>query len=531
MRGTRGFLSLLALAALLVAGERANAGAEKIEPRLWSALVNGPQAKRQNFPVIVLMTEQADLHSANFFVSKTAKAMIVHQEAARVASRSQVEIQNYLQSMGVVFRSFYASNAIAIETASGELIQALADRRDVKLIKFDGKFKVNFTPPNRHRFDGAIEAIGANIDSTGATQVWQKFAAKGGGIVVAGQDTGVQWEHPALRAHYRGVNKDGSVDHTMSWHDAIHRPIAVAEPPSEQNGDQPSEPPTKPTDPPSDPAKNKCGYELQAPCDDDAHGTHTMGTMIGDDGGENKIGMAPEAKWIACRNMDGGVGRPSTYLECFEYFLAPYPQGADPLQAGNPAMAPHVINNSWGCPADEECRGEEFLPVLKALKQAGVMVVVSAGNDGPTCASIKDQPATHSDVTFSVGAHNHRDGRIASFSSRGPSAFDGKVGPDLTAPGVSVRSSIPGGGYDGLGWSGTSMAGPHVVGAVALLWSAKPELIGKIDETIALLESTATAAVTEESCGGVSGTTVPNNTYGFGRLNVLAAVEKALSEQ
>ncbi|RYZ65946.1 MAG: peptidase S8, partial [Proteobacteria bacterium] len=248
------------------------------------------------------------------------------------------------------------------------------------------------------------------------------------------------------------------------------------------------------------------------------------------DGLGNEIGMAPDAQWMACRNMDAGNGKPSTYIECFEFFIAPYPQGEDPMTAGNPLKAPHVINNSWGCTADEGCVGQEITPVLEALYRAGVMVVVSAGNDGPGCSTIHEQPATLSPYTLSVGAHNHRDGKIASFSSRGPSTLDGQVGPDLTAPGVSIRSAVPGGGYASGMWSGTSMAGPHVAGAVALLWSAKPELIGNIDETAKIIRETATPTTSTQVCGNVAGTAVPNNTFGFGRLNVAAAVAKALEK-
>ena len=69
-----------------------------------------------------------------------------------------------------------------------------------------------------------------------------------------------------------------------------------------------------------------------------------MGTMVGDDGGANQVGMAPDAKWIGCRNMDVGNGTPATYSECFQFFLAPTDlTGANP----NPALAPHAINRNW----------------------------------------------------------------------------------------------------------------------------------------------------------------------------------------
>ena len=190
-------------------------------------------------------------------------------------------------------------------------------------------------------------------------------------------------------------------------------------------------------------------------------------------------------------------------------------------------MAPHVINNSWGCPRSEGCEGGEFERILNALRAAGIFVVVSAGNDGPGCSTIKDGPAFHSDAAFSVGAMDHRNDAIASFSSRGPSIFDNKVGPDVSAPGVNVRSCVKSGGYAEYGWSGTSMAGPHVVGMVALLWSTHPKLIGNIEQTESILRSTSEFKSTTQQCGGTPGSSRPNNTFGFGIANVFEAVKAA----
>jgi subtilisin family serine protease len=118
---------------------------------------------------------------------------------------------------------------------------------------------------------------------------------------------------------------------------------------------------------------------------------------------------------------------------------------------------------------------------------------------------------------------------IASFSSRGPVTVDGsnRIKPDIVAPGVSIRSSVPGNGYSQL--SGTSMATPHVSGAVALLWSAAPWLAGHVPETEELLRSTAVHLTSEEQCGGVSGASIPNPVFGWGRLDIGAAVASALS--
>jgi subtilisin family serine protease len=257
-----------------------------------------------------------------------------------------------------------------------------------------------------------------------------------------------------------------------------------------------------------------------------------MGTVVGSDGAANEIGMAPDAKWIACRNMDAGFGSPSSYIDCYQFFLAPTKIGGDAFKDGRPELAPHVINNSWGCPAEEGCDKDEMVPVLQAIKAAGIFNVVSAGNDGPSCSTINVQPATITEGAFVVGSYNHRNGKVSGFSSRGPSLLTGLIGPDIMAPGEQIFSSVPGNLFQDRvnvfqPWSGTSMAGPHVAGAVALLWAAVPSLVGKIDETAKLLQQTATALPVSESCGGVAGSAIPNNTSGYGILNIAKAVDTA----
>jgi subtilisin family serine protease len=102
----------------------------------------------------------------------------------------------------------------------------------------------------------------------------------------------------------------------------------------------------------------------------------------------------------------------------------------------------------------------------------------------------------------------------------------GRMKPNVAAPGVGVRSAIPNGGY--ASFSGTSMAGPHVAGLVALVISANPELAGQVEVIENIIEQTAVPKTTDQNCGGVPGSQVPNHTYGFGRVDALAAVELAL---
>jgi subtilisin family serine protease len=480
---------------LVFGGTSSFAGTPLAQAKLGTKLQQAMEAKKdQPLDVLIYLSAKADLKPAKSIKSKKAKGRFVHEALVSTSRATQTHLRSQLSKAGIKFKSYYIANVVAAFDVPHSEIMQLAGRDDVARILGNPKVKVIDPITKAHAADENFFGPGPNIVRTGATEVWSQLGVTGEGIVVANQDTGFDWDHPALKNQYRGWNGT-TADHNYNWHDAIHSGRS-----------------------------NPCGFASEEPCDDHGHGTHTLGTSVGDDGNGNQVGVAPGAKWIACRNMDAGTGQPSTYIECFQYFLAPWPYGGDPESEGDPDKAAHVINNSWGCPSAEGCEGDEFIPVLEALKEAGIMVVAAAGNAGSSCGTINDGPAHHSELVLSVGAMDHRNDRIASFSSRGPSTFDNGIGPDVSAPGVSVRSSTKGGGYSGSMWSGTSMASPHVAGAVALLWSADPTLVGDIDGTMELFRSTAEAATSSQSCAGRSGNQIPNNTFGHGIMNIFDTV-------
>jgi len=236
-----------------------------------------------------------------------------------------------------------------------------------------------------------------------------------------------------------------------------------------------------------------------------------MGTMVGDDGdpGTNQVGVAPHARWIAAKGCETNSCSDSALLASGQWILAPTDlTGQNP----RPDLAPHIVNNSWGGgPGDPF-----YQAIVDAWNAAGIFPAFSNGNAGPGCGSA-GSPGDFLN-TYAAGAFDINNA-IADFSSRGPSAFGGELKPNVAAPGVDVRSSVPGGGYEA--FNGTSMASPHVAGTVALMWSAAPSLVGDIGLTRQLLDDSAVD--TEDlSCGG---TADDNNVWGEGRLDAFVAVD------
>jgi len=465
-----------------------------VAPQVWEATAGGGEAE-----FLVILAEQADLSAAAAWPTREARLHYVYDRLREVALRSQPALRAELDAAGVSFRPFYIVNMLAVK-GDRALITRLVARSEVARIVANPRVRQPLPEPLPDPVRPlAPQGIEWGVARINADSVWA-LGYTGQSIVVAGQDTGYDWDHPALINQYRGYNGI-TATHDYNWHDAIH------------------------ANDPHTPAGNPCGFDSSVPCDDNSHGTHTMGTIVGDDGAGNQIGVAPGARWIGCRNMEEGWGTPATYAECFEFFLAPYPIGGDPITDGVPSLAPHVINNSWTCPSSEGCAWDTLQTVVENVRAAGIVVVASAGNSGSSCSTVQDPIAIY-DAAFSVGATNSSD-NIAGFSSRGPVTVDasGRLKPDVSAPGVWVRSSLPGGGYGAK--SGTSMAGPHVVGTVALLWSAAPRLIGDVDGTEWIVTQTARPRI-DTGCGGEpSGH--PNNVYGWGIVDALAAVQGARS--
>lgn len=427
--------------------------------------------------LFVILKDQADVSGAAQIQDYAQRRETVYQTLVEKADSSQAALRADLDRVGIRYQPYYLVNAVEVQ--AGPLVRWwLLSRPEVDRVLDNPELRpLPEALPVSRGGEAAPADVPWNLKMIGADRVWNELGVTGKGILIGQSDSGVQGDHPELAAQYRG--KNGQND--TNWYDPW--------------------------------------FHSKSPVDIGGHGTHTLGTILG-----SHVGVAPGAEWIGCVNLARNLGNPSYYLDCMQFMLAPFPQAGDPLHDGRPELGAMILNNSWGCPPIEGCDANALLPAVTALRAAGIFVVASAGNSGDGgCGSVTDPIALY-DAVYSVGAI-HSGGELSSFSSLGPVEVDGsgRTKPDIVAPGEGVLSAFPGGTYNSL--SGTSMAGPHVAGVVALMWSANPDLIGDIDRTKQLLDETATPYRGSLPSCVASGT--PNNGVGYGILNAYAAVEAA----
>ncbi len=498
------FVSLFSLGVALAAAEHPSREVSrgddtpsgKVDPRIVQEMARSPDGQAR---FIVYLREKADLSTAYSLTDHGQRGQWVYTRLRQAAQESQAEIIAYLDAQRAAshvtdYRSFWVFNGLAV-VGDRETLEALAARDDVERIAADRYLKrIETTPtpsPTPPVYETVIETVVTvivtvptptpapqptqppppppnglewNIALINADDVWTELGVDGSGVVVANMDTGVLYTHPALAGKYRGAN-GGSYDHNYNWYDAT-------------------------------------GQYPYVPADGYGHGTHTMGTIVGDDGAGNRIGVAPGAEWIAVKVLnDWGCGYDSDIHAGFQWLLAPTDLNGD---NPDPSRAPHVVNNSWG---NDDGWDTEFQQDVQALLAAGIVPVFSAGNNGPASGTI-GSPASYP-ASWAVGATNGDD-VVADFSSRGPSPLTTMTKPEFCAPGVAVRSSWNDGDYVYL--SGTSMAAPHVTGLIALLLQANPNL------TLTELQTAIT------STGVDLGDRGPDYTYGWGRIDAYEAV-------
>lgn len=447
----------------------------------------------------IMFRDVPDLSEAYKIKDWAARGQYVYDKLQESAKVSQANVQTYLNAQGVSFKSYWINNSILVEKSSTKTISGLMAFSEIDSMQARKNF-ILYEPETRGTEDAGAKAIEPNISHVNADDVWN-LGYTGEGIVVANIDTGVRYTHQALAPHYRGNLGGGIFDNNYNWYDPY--------------GDHPT-----------------------APADDNGHGSHTMGTMVGDDGAANQIGMAPGAKFIACRGCNTSSCTDAALLGCAEFIAAPTDlTGAN----ADPSKRPNVVNNSWG--GCETSYDPWYRTVVDAWQAAGVYPVFSNGNASncsypePPGLNTVGNPARYGNVT-GVGSSGQTDGQYATHSNWGPTdnldAINPVTGfenlkPQVIAPGVNIRSSTNGSDtqYQG-GWSGTSMSAPHVTGLIALIWSAAPCLIGDYATTETLIEQTATHIVYDDG-SPLTPTNYPNFATGWGEIDALAAVQEALT--
>jgi subtilisin family serine protease len=444
--------------------------------------------------LFVILKDQADVSAAVNLTNYDERRAFVYTTLVDHARRSQADLRAALDILRVEYTPYYLVNALEVR---GGLLHRLWLSTRPEVDRVIPSPVMRPLPQELSISSGQMAAPSQpqwNLTNIEADKVWAELGVTGQGVVIGQSDSGVQYDHPELEARYRGQGDQ----HDYNWLDPW--------------------------------------YDTAAPVDYGGHGTHTLGSVLG-----QTVGVAPGAEWFACANLSRNLGNPALYLDCMQFMLAPYPRHGDPFSDGDPLRSAHVLNNSWGCPQNYEgCDPASLQPAVTALRAAGIFVVASAGNDGPACSTVTDPIAIY-DEALSVGAVDEAN-HPALFSSAGPVTVDGsqRVKPDIVAPGVDVLSAFPGSSYAVN--SGTSMAGPHVAGVVALMWSANPRLMGQIERTEQILFETATPLNDQAdnvdpipaSLGGCLSQTdtrvKPNNVAGYGLINAYEAVISALAE-
>lgn len=435
---------------------------------LAAELTSDLEAAYQNaetVDVLVTMQQQADLDEC---VDRAwgPRGHCVVDKLTAIADATQGPIKGIAEAAGLDYACHIAANDCDILGVPKAVAEALAAAPGVATIDVAETLHI----PQPIEAPLAPQAFTWGVLDVKAPEFWETFGTKGAGVRVGSIDTGVDWDHDALIASWGCA----SADDPACWHD----PTGI------------------------------CG---STPCDNNSHGTHTIGTMVGSDDTAlpHQVGVAPGASFIACKGCEGSSCSSAALNACADWLLEP---------AGNPDNRPHVVNNSWGGGGGNTF----YLSRVQAWIAAGIFPAFSAGNNGSGCNTLSS-PGDYQETSAAAAHDSNRN--IASFSSRGQSEFgdDPYTQPTISAPGVSVTSTTPGNSYGGK--SGTSMASPHVAGSVALLYACNPSLRGDFDATIQALTANADAAPAGNCGAPPSGE--GNYTYGQGYLNVLAAGELA----
>ncbi|RQM22314.1 hypothetical protein B5M09_010754, partial [Aphanomyces astaci] len=371
-------------------------------------------------------------------------------------------LANQVESAAVEVATTWIDCSTYIDNAPNDLINEIAVLPEVKSIDEPVVMAFAESKSGVQEESAVNEVSGWGVDRIQAPALWAK-GIKGDGIVVASIDTGVRYTHEALKSNWRSE---------YGWFDPYNK--------------------------------------TELPNDSSGRGTHAMGIMVGNTQG---IGVAPNAKWIACKGCEDDSCQQHMLVQCAQFLFCPHDKDGN-----NPDCdkAPHVISNNWGGSATFAIKS-----VIASWRSAGIIPVFANGDNGSKGCGYMDYPAASPEV-ISVGSIDTR-GYVTGSSSLGPSTV-GDLKPDISAPGSLIRSAVH--SDDDSLWfrSGTSMAAAHVSGAIALYLSAnKDATYDHVYTALAKNVDTDTLFPSDKTCGGIPNTQYPNNVYGYGLLNIFKA--------
>ena len=413
-------------------------------------------ADNKNPAVIVRFRGKADLSAAPGIADREAQGEYVYAALTQFAANAQrrtlqaIRTSHPLNEADGSMRVLWIANAIAIESLSESMLAELEASPDVERIQLQDLIPQP-KPVDEISLTPGLDAIISSLTRIKVPEVWT-LGYKGAGIVMANIDTGVRHDHEAWSANTAATVSVGVYDHAFNWFDPYQH---VASP--RFTGD---------------------------------HGSHTMGTMIGDNGTTEQIGAAPDAKWINCLGFGatGGAASTAGLLACGQWMIAPTHPNGDPATA-NPAKRPHIVSNSWSaCAASHD---DYYDSMIEAWTAAGIQSLFSNGNNtncgyptNPPLATV-GSPAS-SGKALAVGSTGTTNGAYANHSNKGPSTdlspglphYAENFGyadlkPNLVAPGVGIRSAIATGTAAYASYNGTSMSTPMVAGVIGLMWQAR----------------------------------------------------------
>ncbi|RHY02162.1 hypothetical protein DYB25_011873 [Aphanomyces astaci] len=429
-------------------------------------------AKQSNIVVKFRCDEAHDTHrrrlKAGASRTETIKSLVNALEGHTATSQASVKslLANQLESTAVEVATTWIDCSMYIDNAPGNIVQEIATLPEVESIDEPVTMALSETKSDNKPASDFNENIQWGIEKIQAPALWDK-GIKGDGIVVANIDSGVRYTHESLKSNWR---------QEYGWFDP----------------------------------KGKTAL----PNDETGHGTHVMGIMVGNTQG---IGVAPNAQWIACKACYNTSCAQHLVVKCAEFLLCPHDKDGNNRDCD---MAPHVINSSLG-----KFTTDFWLErVITAWRLAGIIPVFPNGNDGAWGCSFSDYPAASPQV-IAVGCTDFKDS-VNFHSSLGPSVTK-LVKPDISAPGINIRSAAHSSDTAMRLDSGTSMSAPYVAGAIALYLSAnRGATYDQVYMALTQNSDTETLSTPEFDlpCGDIPSTQYPNNHYGYGRLNIFKAL-------